>query len=64
VDSPYTSYPENARVLYEVGGANDTAGQEGTAQGFYEQALATGRKVDSLRQCYVQYGSTLTNLGE
>lgn len=56
------SNPRNARVLYEVGGAYDTAGQEETARGFYENALAAGLEGDLLRRCYVQYGSTLRNL--
>lgn len=60
----YTSHPENARVLYEVGGAYDTAGQEGIAQGFYEKALAAGLEGDLLRRCYLQYGSTLRNVRE
>lgn len=59
----YAAHPENARVLYEVGGAYDTAGQEDIAQGFYEKALAAGLHGDLLRRCYVQYGSTLRNLG-
>jgi tetratricopeptide (TPR) repeat protein len=58
------SHPENARVLYEVGGAYDTAGQEDIARGFYEKALAAGLEGDLLRRCYVQYGSTLRNVGE
>jgi tetratricopeptide (TPR) repeat protein len=60
----YAAHPENARVLYEVGGAYDTAGQEDIARGFYEKALAAGLEGDLLRRCYVQYGSTLRNLGE
>jgi tetratricopeptide (TPR) repeat protein len=60
----YAAHPENARVLYEVGGAYDTAGQEDIAQGFYEKALAAGLDGDLLRRCYVQYGSTLRNRGE
>jgi len=60
----YASHPENARVLYEVGGAYDTAGQEDIARGFYEKALAVGLEGDLLRRCYVQYGSTLRNVGE
>ncbi|MCC3290625.1 tetratricopeptide repeat protein [Arthrobacter sp. zg-Y1110] len=56
-------YPDNARVLYEVGGAYDTAGEEATAAGFYEQALALGLEGDVLRRCYLQYGSTLRLLG-
>ncbi|WP_104165695.1 tetratricopeptide repeat protein [Arthrobacter sp. SX1312] len=60
----HAAYPEDARVLYEVGGAYDTAGQEDLAQGFYEKALAAGLEGDLLRRCYLQYGSTLRNLGE
>ncbi|WP_354003878.1 tetratricopeptide repeat protein [Arthrobacter sp. zg-Y877] len=56
-------YPDNARVLYEVGGAYDTAGEESTAAGFYERALARGLEGDVLRRCYLQYGSTLRILG-
>ena len=56
-------HPSNARVLYEVGGAYDTAGMEETAGSFYEQALQAGLSGDLLRRCYLQYGSTLRNLG-
>lgn len=56
-------HPENARVLYEVGGAYDTAGMEETAASFYERALHSGLSGDLLRRCYIQYGSTLRNLG-
>ena len=38
----YEGHPENPRVLYEIGGAYDTDGQEETAVEFYEQALAHG----------------------
>ena len=57
-------HPADARVLYEVGGAYDTAGKEQTARSFYERALQAGLSGDLLRRCYVQYGSTLRNLGE
>ncbi|MFJ6418258.1 tetratricopeptide repeat protein [Paeniglutamicibacter sp. NPDC091659] len=57
-------HPTNARVLYELGGAYDTAGMEQTAGSFYEQALRAGLSGDPLRRCYLQYGSTLRNLGE
>lgn len=56
--------PDHARVLYEVGGAYDTAGDEATARTFYERALDAGLSGDLLRRCFVQYGSTLRNLGE
>jgi len=56
-------HPDDARVLYEIGGAYDTAGEEQTAAGFYERALAAGLSGDLLRKCLLQYGSTLRNLG-
>jgi tetratricopeptide (TPR) repeat protein len=57
------SHPEEPSVLYEVGGAYDTAGQEEAAVGYYEHALRNGLHGDTLRKCYLQYGSTLRNLG-
>lgn len=56
-------YPGNARVLYEVGGGYDTAGDEEAAVGFYERAIDAGLDGDLARRCAVQYGSTLRNLG-
>ncbi|MFC9687754.1 tetratricopeptide repeat protein [Kribbella sp. NPDC056951] len=54
-------HPDNPYVLYEVGGAYDTDGQEEKAVGYYEQALPslTG---EIRRKCLLQYGSTLRNL--
>jgi tetratricopeptide (TPR) repeat protein len=57
------AHPDEPRVLYEVGGAYDTAGEESTALGFYERAMAAGLRGDALRRCYLQYGSTLRNEG-
>ncbi|MBF4622158.1 tetratricopeptide repeat protein [Clavibacter sp. VKM Ac-2542] len=57
------AHPRNARVLYEVGGAYDTAGEEATALDLYERAEAAGLADDILRRCYLQHGSTLRNLG-
>jgi tetratricopeptide (TPR) repeat protein len=59
----YERHPRDPRVLYEVGGAYDTAGEETTALSFYEQAMSEGLKGDVRRRCYLQYGSTLRNLG-
>lgn len=56
-------HPEDAAVLYEVGGSYDTAGQEETALGYYQRAMAAGLEGRWLRQCYLQCGSTLRNLG-
>ncbi|MCB5293202.1 tetratricopeptide repeat protein [Arthrobacter sp. SO3] len=56
-------HPGNPQVLYELGGAYDTAGQEGCARGYYEQAMGAGLHGEVLRRCLLQYGSTLRNLG-
>jgi tetratricopeptide (TPR) repeat protein len=56
-------HPDDATVLYEVGGAYDTAGDEATALDYYERAMAKGLLGDMRRRCYLQYGSTLRNLG-
>jgi tetratricopeptide (TPR) repeat protein len=59
-----TRYPDNPYVLYEVGGAYDTAGDEARARGYYESALDAGLGGDTLCRCLVQYGSTLRNLNQ
>jgi len=59
----YELHPLDPRVLYEVGGAYDTAGDETTALGFYERAMTEGLDGDLRRRCFLQYGSTLRNLG-
>jgi tetratricopeptide (TPR) repeat protein len=59
----HDAHPENPRVLYELGGAYDTAGDEATALGFYERAMEYGLTGDVRRRCFLQYGSTLRNLG-
>jgi tetratricopeptide (TPR) repeat protein len=56
-------HPGQPEVLYEVGGSYDTAGEELTALGYYEAAMAAGLSGDSLRKCLMQYGSTLRILG-
>jgi tetratricopeptide (TPR) repeat protein len=55
-------HPDNPYVLYEVGGAYDTDGQEDKAIAFYLRALP-GLSGDVRRKCLLQYGSTLRNLG-
>lgn len=54
--------PGEPHVLYELAGAYDTAGQEETALGYYEEAMRQGLSGDHLRRCYLQYGSTLRNV--
>ncbi|XVU30285.1 tetratricopeptide repeat protein [Actinoplanes sp. CA-054009] len=56
--------PEHPVLLYEVGGAYDTAGEEQTARGYYERALELGLHGDVRRRCLCQYASTLRWLGE
>lgn len=56
-------HSEDPDVLYEVGGAYDTAGEELTALGYYEHAMQAGLAGDTLRKCLLQYGSTQRNLG-
>ncbi|MBT2531250.1 tetratricopeptide repeat protein [Arthrobacter sp. ISL-48] len=58
-----SEHPDEPEVLYEVGGAYDTDGQEKTAAEYYERALAGVLEPETLRKCYLQYGSTLRNLG-
>ncbi len=57
-------HPDHPVLVYEVGGAYDSAGQEQTARGYYERALALGLDGDVLRRCLCQYASTLRWLGE
>ena len=57
------AHPGSSTLLYEVGGAYDTSGQEEIARGYYERALEAGLNGDTLRRCLLQYGSTLRNLG-
>ncbi|MGY2873580.1 tetratricopeptide (TPR) repeat protein [Marmoricola sp. URHA0025 HA25] len=56
-------HPDHPVLVYEVGGAYDTAGDERTAASHYERALALGLEGDTLRRCLCQYGSTLRWLG-
>ncbi|PFG31418.1 tetratricopeptide repeat protein [Paramicrobacterium agarici] len=58
-----SQHPDDPAVLYEVGGAYDTDGQEEVAAEFYRRAMNAGLDGRWLRQCYLQYGSTLRNLG-
>ncbi|MBT2501320.1 tetratricopeptide repeat protein [Curtobacterium sp. ISL-83] len=59
----YEEHPRDARVLYELAGAYDTAGREPTALEFYERAMREGLHGDLRRRCFLQYGSTLRNTG-
>jgi tetratricopeptide (TPR) repeat protein len=56
-------HPDNARLVYEVGGAYDTAGQEQTAARYYTRALELGLDGELRQRCLLQFASTLRNLG-
>lgn len=56
-------HPDDPLVLYEVGGAYDAGGHPTVAAGYYERALDMGLEGETIRRCYLQYGSTLKNLG-
>lgn len=58
-----SEHPDNARLVYEVGGSYDTAGQEQVAVGHYTRALELGLDGDLRRRCLLQFASTLRNLG-
>jgi tetratricopeptide (TPR) repeat protein len=55
-------HPDNPRLVYEVGGSYDTAGEEQTAIPFYTRALELGLDGRLRRQCLLQLASTLRNL--
>jgi tetratricopeptide (TPR) repeat protein len=55
-------HPDNARLVYEVGGAYDTAGHEQAAVEYYTRALELGLDPDARRRCLLQFASTLRNL--
>ncbi|GAA4069612.1 hypothetical protein GCM10023065_23590 [Microbacterium laevaniformans] len=58
----HARHPDHARVLYELAGAHDTAGDESTASALYPRALDAGLTGDIRRRCLLQYASTLRNL--
>ena len=50
-------YPDNATVLYEVGGSYDLLGEEREAIPYYEQAIEAGLEGDDLQECLICLGS-------
>ncbi len=57
-------HPGHPVLTHELAGAHDTAGDEATARGLYEEALRLGLSGEPLMRCLCQYGSTLRWLGE
>src|SRR5258706_174635 len=60
----FDEYPDDPRVLYEYGGAFDSAGREDEAIPLYRKALANGLSGDYLPQLYLQLASSLRNVGQ
>jgi tetratricopeptide (TPR) repeat protein len=56
--------PNNPRAQFAYGGVLDAQGREAEAVAPYQRALVLGLAGDDLPRLYVQYGSTLRNLGK
>ena len=57
-------YPDNATVLYEVGGSYDLLGEEREAIPYYEKAIEAGLEGDDLQECLICLGSCNRVIGE
>ncbi len=57
-------YPDDARVTFAYAGALDSAGREHDAAAQYRRALDLGLPDELRSRIYVQYGSTLRNVGD
>lgn len=55
--------PGDARAYFELAAANDSCGNEETAEPLYRQALASGLTGLRRRRAAIQLASTLRNLG-
>ncbi len=60
----YEANPDDPRILYEYGGAFDSAGHETQAIPLYRLALEKGMSGDYLPQLYLQLASSLRNIGQ
>ena len=58
------THPDNATVLYEVGGSYDVLGEERTAIFYYEQAVEADLAGDDLQECLICLGSCNRVIGE
>ncbi len=57
-------FPEDSRVVFAHAGALDYAGREHDAATEYRRAIALGLPADLRSRMYVQFGSTLRNVGD
>lgn len=58
------AHPNNATVLYEVGGAYDVLGEEKEAIPYYKKAIQAGLDGDDLLECYICMGICQRNIGD
>ena len=59
-----TRFPDNARAQFVLAGAFDFQNREVDALAVYQQAWKLGLAGDDMPRFYVQYGSTLRNVGQ
>ena len=59
-----SAHPGDARLLFELGGALDAAGQEAAAVGCYEQALGAGLREPHRHRAEIQLASSHRVLGD
>ena len=57
-------FPDEPRAHFALGGAHDAAGHEAEAVGPYRRAMELGLAGEDVARWYVQFGSTLRNVGE
>ena len=57
-------HPDDPRAHFELAGAFDSQGYAEEAVGPYRRAMALGLAGDDVPRWYVQFGSTLRNVGE
>jgi tetratricopeptide (TPR) repeat protein len=57
-------HPDDARLVFELAGAYDAAGDAGRAIGLYERALDGGLREPYRHRAQIQAASTLRNLGD
>lgn len=59
-----SEFPQDALVLYEVGGAYDVLGEEKDAIPYYDKAVKAGLDGEDLQECYICLGMCHRNIGD
>jgi cyanophycin synthetase len=63
-DRLVSQHPRDARLVFELAGAHDVAGDPARAIGLYQSALAAGLREPYRHRAQIQAASTLRNLGD